>query len=571
MKDYQRIKKLALVLLASVLLVLPILTSVESLADTLEEEISLTNEDTLRQLEMVIDEEAVEENNKEFIEEVIVEPEALAPIAISANSARVLANLTIVIDPGHGGRDPGATVMHNGTQIRESDLVLDVSLRVRDLLNQAGINVSLTRERDVYVSLADRARHANQLEADLFVSVHANAFSNTTVNGIETFFFGTAAGRSAQEHHGIDAALITGFSSSNRIQDSRLLAEKIQARLLERLRLNDRGVRQGNFHVIRETNMAAVLTEIGFLTSSVDRPIIISEDGRNQAAAGIYLGILDYLAAQGYEIPNRLYELTGGWVQRNGDWFFYRVGGRRHTGWLSDRGSWYFFNTNGVMQTGWITHGGNQYFLNPAVGRSGHTSSLPYGAMRTGWVTQGGNQYFLNPRSGQGGHTSSLPHGAMRTGWLSQGGNWYFLNPRSGRSGHTSGLPQGAMRTGWVRTGGNWYFLNPRSGRSGHTSGLPQGAMRTGWVRTGGNWYFLNPRSGRSGHTSRLPHGAMRTGWAQVGNHWFFMNGSGRMQTGWLRRGNHWYFLDNSGRMRTGWVQINGTWRHFSANGRWQR
>ena len=223
-------------------------------------------------------------------------------------------------------------------------------------------------------------------------------------------------------------------------------------------------------------------------------------------------------AAVGYIQNSNVWRTNAsGWINRNGNWYFYNANGQRHTGWLDRGGSRYFFNSSGVMQTG--------------------------------WVRTGGDWYFLNPRSGVSGHTSSVPHGAMRTGWVSQGGRWYFLNPRSGASGHTRSLPHGAMRDGWVSHNGRWYFLNPRSGASGHTRNLPHGAMRDGWVSHNGRWYYLNPRSGVAGHTRNLPHGVMRTGWVQIGSNWFFMN--------------------NSGRMQTGWVRINGVWNYFRSNGRW--
>jgi len=108
----------------------------------------------------------------------------LSPTTVQANQFR------IVIDPGHGGRDPGAVAMHNGVQVRESDIVLDISLRIQRLFEQAGISVHMTRTTDVYVSLAERARIANDLNADAFVSVHVNAFTNSTANGTETFYIG---------------------------------------------------------------------------------------------------------------------------------------------------------------------------------------------------------------------------------------------------------------------------------------------------------------------------------------------------------------------------------------------
>jgi len=228
--------------------------------------------------------------------------------AAATNARKQLKDVRLVIDPGHGGNDSGARAMHNGVQIRESDLVLDVSLRLESLLRPTGINVSMTRSRDVTVSLADRTRMANQQGADLFVSIHANSFSDPAANGIETFFFGTGARSNASTHHGIDPFMIQP-ASTTRVQDSQLLAERIQARLVEKLKLRNRGAKQGNFHVIRETNMAAVLTELGFLSNAEDRSMIVSQSGRDLSAEAVYLGILDYLVVKGYDVPSSLFNI----------------------------------------------------------------------------------------------------------------------------------------------------------------------------------------------------------------------------------------------------------------------
>ena len=280
----------------------------------------------------------------------------LVPLIQVEASARPLSDLNIVIDPGHGGRDPGAVAMHNGVQIHESDVVLDISLQIRDLLRQTGVNVHMTRTTDIDRTLAERARFANNLNADLFVSVHLNAFTNSAANGTETFYIGghgqSALAASAEgfyvsdedqfdlemieegmqpfemngrrssfdnefdeevvPHHGMNPYLdiVPASSNSNRVQNSRLLAQSIQRRKIQRLGLTDRGVRTANFHVLRETNMAAALSEIGFLTNPGDRAVILTEQGRRLSAEAIYLGILDYLVARGHDVPDRFFDLN---------------------------------------------------------------------------------------------------------------------------------------------------------------------------------------------------------------------------------------------------------------------
>ena len=170
--------------------------------------------------------------------------------------------------------------------------MLDVSNRLKSLLEQTEMSVSMTRTTDIFIPLIDRSNFANQKGADIFVSIPANAATNPAANGIETFYFAAQGVRNNTSiHHGFDSTFLTQNLAESRAQDSRLLAEKIQYRLVERLQLTDRGGKQGNFSVIRETNMAAVLTELGFMTNANDLALLVSDFGRTKAAEGIYLGI----------------------------------------------------------------------------------------------------------------------------------------------------------------------------------------------------------------------------------------------------------------------------------------
>ena len=177
----------------------------------------------------------------------------------------------VVIDPGHGGPDPGAVGI-NG--LRETDVVLDVSLQVAQILQAKGIQVLLTRTSEVDVDLPPRVALANNNRADLFLSIHANALSMSRpdVNGIETFYF----------------------------QDgpSRRLAEAVQQQML---RVSpgspDRGARPGRFFVIRRTVMPAALAEMGFVTGQLDSPRLADPAFRRRMAVAIATGLLNYLVA----------------------------------------------------------------------------------------------------------------------------------------------------------------------------------------------------------------------------------------------------------------------------------
>ena len=179
----------------------------------------------------------------------------------------------VVIDPGHGGSDPGAIGIGG---IRETDVVLEVSKLVKKLLSDKGVKVRLTRKNEVELDLPPRVSFANKTDADVFVSIHANASrgKRRDINGLETFYYRGWRGR--------------------------LLAKRIQKQIL---RVSpgspDRGVKQGRFYVIKNTKMPAVLVEIGFLTGRLDARRLEKPAHRKRIAYAISKGILEYLSKVG--------------------------------------------------------------------------------------------------------------------------------------------------------------------------------------------------------------------------------------------------------------------------------
>ena len=175
----------------------------------------------------------------------------------------------VVIDPGHGGPDPGAIGIQG---LREADVVLDVALQIARLLQSRGVQVLLTRTSEVDVDLPPRVELANRSQADLFVSLHANALTmdRPDVNGIETFYY--------------EGGLSYG------------LANALQQRLMAiSPGTPDRGARPGRFFVIRRTVMPSVLTEMGFVTGEIDAPRLASRPYRRQLAQALAAGILSFL------------------------------------------------------------------------------------------------------------------------------------------------------------------------------------------------------------------------------------------------------------------------------------
>lgn len=171
----------------------------------------------------------------------------------------------VVLDPGHGGDDPGAVV----GETLEKDINLAIALLVREQLEeQEGITVLMTREQDVYPSLTDRADFANRENADLFVSIHANSLEDDSYAGIITFYH--------QDK-----------------RSSRAFAQAIQAAVATASGGIDRGVRSEDYAVLRETDMPAVLVETGFMTCPEELALLQDADYQKLLAEGIAQGILD--------------------------------------------------------------------------------------------------------------------------------------------------------------------------------------------------------------------------------------------------------------------------------------
>jgi N-acetylmuramoyl-L-alanine amidase len=200
-------------------------------------------------------------------------PTSSAPLSADGLPAVPRGRYLVAIDPGHGGPDPGAVGIGG---LRETDVVLDVSLQVARLLQARGVQVLMTRTSEVDVDLPPRVALANRSGATVFVSLHANALSmaRPDVNGVETFYF-------------------EGSGQSSR------LASALQARMMAiSTGSPNRGVKPGRFFVIRRAVMPAALVEMGFVTGEIDAPRLANANFRRSMALAIAAGILDYLGGR---------------------------------------------------------------------------------------------------------------------------------------------------------------------------------------------------------------------------------------------------------------------------------
>lgn len=182
----------------------------------------------------------------------------------------------VFLDAGHGGKDPGAL----GNGLKEKDITLPVTLKVGNILKEHGVTVGYSRTTDVFLELSDRAKKANSFGADIFVSIHCNAFNKSTAKGVETYSYPNST---------------KGAKLAKLIQDS-VISEKLYT--------VNRGTKTANFAVLRETNMPAALIELAFITNSQDAEIL--KNRQDELAVAVAKGILYYLGVKYKDMSNKL-------------------------------------------------------------------------------------------------------------------------------------------------------------------------------------------------------------------------------------------------------------------------
>jgi N-acetylmuramoyl-L-alanine amidase len=224
---------------------------------------------------------------------------------------RAKSYTTIVIDPGHGGRDPGA---HGQRGTEEKDITLKVALKLRDLLRKdPTVRILMTRERDVFVELEDRARFANNNEADLFISIHVNSHPQRSVRGIEIYHFGEAKDQRAFElaarENGTPLGstgagweyLVADLLTTKKIEASLELAWNTKEAMISRLNghytLVDHGVKTAPFYVLRFTSMPSILAEIAYISNTAEEDLLRTPTFTTRVAESLHEGVTAFLTA----------------------------------------------------------------------------------------------------------------------------------------------------------------------------------------------------------------------------------------------------------------------------------
>jgi len=217
----------------------------------------------------------------------------------------------IVVDPGHGGHDPGAI---GGSGTKEKDIVLQVGLKLARLLrDELGLDVVMTRSTDVFLELQERTAIANQVGADLFVSIHANAALNRNAAGIETYYLNLAktekAAQLAAKENGTSLekvsllqAVLFDLMANYKLNDSAHLADEVQKALYHKVSgeyagVKNLGVKQGPFYVLVGATMPSILVETAFLSNEKEEVRLRDTQYQDATAAGILDGIRAYMAS----------------------------------------------------------------------------------------------------------------------------------------------------------------------------------------------------------------------------------------------------------------------------------
>ncbi|MBI5560216.1 MAG: N-acetylmuramoyl-L-alanine amidase [Deltaproteobacteria bacterium] len=222
---------------------------------------------------------------------------------------------TIVIDPGHGGKDPGA-IGKNG--LKEKDVTLKVSKLLRDKLKGEGASrIILTRESDVYIPLDERTAIANSKEADLFISVHVNASPRRAAAGVETYYLGSTGDKEAirvaarendsseEEMNDTLRYILRDLERTGNQEASIRLAAAVQTSLSSALNgengdtKNNRGIKGALFYVLVNSNMPSVLVEVSYITNPAEEERMRSAKFLEDISEGISAGVLEYLKGEG--------------------------------------------------------------------------------------------------------------------------------------------------------------------------------------------------------------------------------------------------------------------------------
>ena len=513
----------------------------------------------------VVDMNANEVNTVQGDIETAIEDTADTIETTAGSSGKSISgNVVVVLDPGHGGKDPGTA--HNG--LVEKDLNLKIAQYCKNELKEyTGVTVYMTRETDILLGndssedLWNRVAKAKAWGADLFVSIHINSGGG---KGAEVWYptenYNANIGKEGKEvaQEIIEELKKIGLSTHGN--------GGIYTKLADGSKYEYADGSSGDYYgIIRHSKNAGfpgIIVEHAFIDNESDAAQLRDESFLKQCGVADATGIAKYFGlSKGY------WEQDGNcWKFNNGD------GTYRTSQWLLLNSVWYYFDSKGIMQTGWTTVGDDTYYMDAN------------GAMQTDWLLLGKTWYYLNASGAK-----------LSDGWKWINGKYYYLD-RDGRMLSNTWIgdyhvnASGEMQTGWIMLDNVWYYLNASGAKLsdgwnwindkcyyfdkngcmaantwiGDSYVDASGAwvpgkqkVVPGWKMLFGKWKYLE----QNGEY-------VKSKWLLLDNIWYHFDTSGYMQTGWLLLGNTWYYMESSGAMIAGrWQWVNGKCYYFDNNG----
>ena len=532
----------------------------------------------------------------DVVEEAVAQRSSDSEIAVYAESgARTTSTgkVIVVLDPGHGGFDPGTS----GFGANEKDLTLKIAKYCKAALEKDGrIQVYMTRETDTSVGnttnvstdLYNRIQYAIGKKANLFVSIHLNS--------------ATASAKGAEVY----------YPNSNYRADigaqGKALATDIQNELVK-LGLYNRGAKiqnstsskypdnsvQDYYYVIQQSKRAGfpgIIVEHAYLSNQSDYNNYLSSDAKlKKLGEADAKGIITYLDTSGY---------VGKWVQSGSQSKYQNYDGSYVKNcWKLIKNLWYHFDANGIMQTGFLTLNGKTYYLQSS------------GAMKTGWQKISNTWYYFDSSGAMVSNgwrwINSKCYYFDKNGkmavdtwigeyyvdasgawvkdkqketdkWIQSSGRWWYR--------HADGS---YTRSGWEYIGGKWYYFDQN------------GWMVTGWQKVKGSWYYMESngamvssdwkwinskcyyfdKNGKMAANTWIDGSYVDASgawvkdkkqepdkWIRSSGRWWYRHGDGTYtRSDWEYIGNKWYYFDQNGWMITGWQKVSGSWYYMESNG----
>ena len=259
-------------------------------------------ESSLNGLRLFLGEPVVLRDSKLFISRRDAEDFLGPMLTLNAGAGRSPVK-TIVIDAGHGGNDPGNQNLR--LKLNEKTFTLDVARRLEKLLKARGFKVVMTRKRDRAVELDDRAAIANKAQADLFISIHFNAFSRASIEGTETYVMTPLHQRSSPQAERDRAMVTTRYPANLYDRWNAVLGFQMHRAMMANLKSTDRGLKRFRYGVLRSVECPAVLVEAGFLSNDPEGRKISTAAYRQRIAESIAAGVSQHVALRQRAVPRR--------------------------------------------------------------------------------------------------------------------------------------------------------------------------------------------------------------------------------------------------------------------------